>query len=75
MIVGASTVSMPPIYFALLRPAGSKLEGWPEFPSAAILLQQGLRINLAGIALALDLIGEIEKAREYLWRLEMPDGS
>ena len=66
MIVGASTVSMPPIYFALLRPAGSKLEGWPEFPSAAILLQQGLRINLAGTALALDLIGEIEKAREYL---------
>jgi hypothetical protein len=45
------------------------LECWPEFPSAAILLQQGLRINLAGIALALDLIGEIEKAREYLWLL------
>jgi hypothetical protein len=51
------------------------LEGWPKFPSAAIRLQQGLRINLAGIALALDLIGGIENAPEYLWRLEMPDGS
>lgn len=37
---------------------------------AAIRMQQDLRINLAGVALALDLMDEIESLRERLRRFE-----
>ena len=40
---------------------------------AAMRLQQDLRINLAGIALALDLIREIDALRERLGRFETND--
>ena len=37
-------------------------------------LQTDLKINLAGVALALDLIEEIETMRERLHRFEQDDG-
>lgn len=42
---------------------------------AAKRLQHDLKINLAGVALALDLMEEIEKLRERLCRLEIGDDS
>ena len=42
---------------------------------AAMRMQQDLEINLAGIALALDLIEEIETMRERLRRFELDDNS
>lgn len=64
-----------------LEPIGGERSSWRfsatslKRARAAIRLQQDLRINLAGIALALDLIEEIETLREHLYRLEMPDGN
>jgi len=42
---------------------------------AAIRLHQDLRVNIAGLALALDLMEEIESLREHLHLLEKPDDS
>jgi chaperone modulatory protein CbpM len=42
---------------------------------AAIRMQQDLQINLAGIALALDLMEEIEAMRERLHRFELDNHS
>jgi len=39
---------------------------------AAMRLHQDLKINLAGVALALDLMEEIETLRERLYRIETP---
>jgi len=35
-------------------------------------LQNDLKINLAGVALALDLMEEIETLRKHLYRIEAP---
>jgi chaperone modulatory protein CbpM len=42
---------------------------------AAMRMQQDLEINLAGIALALDLMEEIETMRERLRRFELDNNS
>ena len=60
----------------LLRPIGALPEHW-RFPSSdlarlrrALRLQQDLGVNLAGAALALDLIEEVEHLRARLRILE-----
>ena len=65
----------------VLEPAGQDQEQW-RFSGTSVLraraalrLQQDLHINLAGIALALDLLEEIEAMRERLRRLEIDNGS
>jgi len=60
----------------ILQPAGRNPEQW-RFPGTslqrartAMRLQQDLKINLAGVALALDLLDEIESLRALISRLE-----
>jgi chaperone modulatory protein CbpM len=60
----------------ILQPAGRNQEQW-RFPGTslqrartAMRLQQDLQINLAGVALALDLLDEIESLRALIYRLE-----
>jgi len=60
----------------ILQPAGRDQEQW-RFPGTslqrartAMRLQQDLQINLAGVALALDLLDEIESLRALIYRLE-----
>jgi chaperone modulatory protein CbpM len=60
----------------VLDPIGDEQEQWRfSGPSlqrahAAMRLERDLGLNLAGIALALDLIEELEKLRQRLYRLE-----
>jgi chaperone modulatory protein CbpM len=65
----------------VLEPAGQKPVQW-RFSGASLKrartarrLHDDLRINLAGVALALDLIEEIESMRERLRRLDMMERS
>jgi chaperone modulatory protein CbpM len=65
----------------VLEPTGQKPEQW-RFSGTnlvrartAVRLQQDLQINLAGVALALDLIEEIEMLRDRLRRFEMDSGT
>ena len=60
----------------ILQPAGHDQNQW-RFPGTslqrartAMRLQQDLQINLAGVALALDLLDEIESLRALIYRLE-----
>lgn len=62
----------------VLEPVGREQEQW-RFSGisllrarAAMRLQHDLNINVAGVALALDLIEEIETLRERLRRIETP---
>jgi len=65
----------------VLEPAGRKPTHWRFSGSSlkrartASRLHEDLRVNLAGVALALDLIEEIESMRERLRRLEMLERS
>jgi len=65
----------------VLEPAGRKPVHWRFSGSSlkrartASRLHEDLRVNLAGVALALDLIEEIESMRERLHRLEMLERS
>ena len=62
----------------VLEPIGHEQAHWrfsgTSLPKArtATRLQTDLKINLAGVALALDLMEEIETMRERLRRLEAP---
>jgi len=63
----------------ILEPAGRNPAQW-RFPGAslhrahtAMRLQRDLDINLAGVALALDLMDEIESLQALLCRLESRD--
>lgn len=65
----------------VLEPAGQTPTQW-RFAGASLKrartarrLHEDLDINLAGVALALDLIEEIETMRERLRRLESLEGS
>lgn len=65
----------------VLEPVGQKPTRW-RFSGASLRrarmarrLHDDLRINLAGVALALDLIEEIESMRERLRRLDMNENS
>ena len=60
----------------ILQPVGRNPEQW-RFPGTslqrartAMRLQRDLKINLAGVALALDLLDEIESLRALIYRLE-----
>ncbi len=60
----------------ILQPTGRNQDQW-HFPGTslqrahtAMRLQQDLQINLAGVALALDLLDEIESLRALICRLE-----
>ncbi|HHH44767.1 MAG TPA: MerR family transcriptional regulator [Gammaproteobacteria bacterium] len=60
----------------ILQPTGRRQEQW-RFPGTslqrartALRLQEDLHINLAGVALALDLMDEIESLRALVRRLE-----
>ncbi|MFQ5642619.1 MAG: chaperone modulator CbpM [Thiogranum sp.] len=60
----------------ILQPTGRYQEQW-RFPGTslqraqtALRLQEDLHINLAGVALALDLMDEIESLRALVCRLE-----
>lgn len=64
----------------VLEPAGDTPTHW-RFAGVSLKrartarrLHKDLKINLAGVALALDLIEEIESMRERLQRLETIDG-
>ena len=65
----------------VLEPAGDRPTHWRfegrslKRARTARRLHEDLEINLAGVALALDLIEEIESMRERLQRLETFDGS
>ena len=65
----------------VLEPIGHEQAHWRfSGPSllrarAAMRMQHDLQINLAGIALALDLIEEIEAMRERLRRFELDNNS
>ncbi len=65
----------------VLEPAGRKPVHWRfsglslKRARTASRLHDDLRVNLAGVALALDLIEEIESMRERLHRLEMLERS
>lgn len=65
----------------VLEPLGQKPAHW-RFSGASLKrartarrLHEDLRVNLAGVALALDLIEEIESMRERLRRMETPERS
>lgn len=65
----------------VLEPTGQKQTHW-RFSGASLLraraamrLQHDLNINLAGVALALDLMDEIETMRERLRRFEIESGT
>jgi chaperone modulatory protein CbpM len=65
----------------VLEPIGHEQANWrfsgPNLlrARAAMRMQQDLQINLAGIALALDLMEEIEAMRERLRRFETDNNS
>ncbi len=65
----------------VLEPIGHEQARWRfSGPSllrarAAMRMQQDLQINLAGVALALDLMEEIEAMRERLHRFELDNNS
>ena len=65
----------------VLEPSGHEQAQWRfSGPSllrarAAMRMQQDLHINLAGVALALDLMEEIEAMREQLRRFELETDS
>ena len=65
----------------VLEPIGHEQAHWRFYgPSllrarAAMRMQQDLQINLAGVALALDLMEEIEAMRERLRRFELDNNS
>lgn len=65
----------------VLEPIGHEPSRWRfSGPSllkarAAIRMQQDLHINLAGVALALDLMEEIDTMRERLRRLELDNNA
>lgn len=65
----------------VLEPIGHEQAHWRfSGPSllrarAAIRMQQDLHINLAGVALALELIEEIEAMRERLRRFELDNNA
>ena len=65
----------------VLEPIGHERAHWRfSGPSllrahAAMRMQQDLQINLAGVALALDLMEEIEAIRERLRRFELANNS
>ncbi len=63
----------------VLEPVGQEQAKW-RFSGTSLLkartamrLQHDLEINLAGVALALDLIDEIETLRKRLCRIETPE--
>jgi chaperone modulatory protein CbpM len=63
----------------VLEPAGNDREQW-RFSATSLRrahitlrLQRDLGINVAGIALALDLLDEIQALRTHLSRLDVPD--
>jgi chaperone modulatory protein CbpM len=63
----------------VLEPAGRKPTNW-RFSGASLKrartarrLHEDLKINMAGVALALELIEEIEVMRERLRRLDLDD--
>ena len=64
----------------VLEPVGGQPTQWRfsgtslKRAHTAMRLQTDLKINLAGVALALDLIEEIETMRERLRRLETSEG-
>lgn len=65
----------------VLEPTGQEQAQW-RFSGTSLLrarvamrLQQDLEINLAGVALALDLMAEIETMRERLRRIEANNGT
>ena len=64
----------------VLEPVGGQPKQWRfsgtslKRAHTAMRLQTDLKINLAGVALALDLIEEIETMRERLHRFEKDDG-
>ncbi len=65
----------------VIEPIGHEQTNWrfsgPSLLRArtAMRMQQDLHINLAGVALALDLIDEIEAVRERLRRFESDNNS
>lgn len=65
----------------VLEPIGHEQAHWrfsgPNLlrARAAMRMQQDLQINLAGVALALDLMEEIEAMRERLHRFEVDSNS
>jgi len=65
----------------VLEPVGGQPRQWRfsgtslKRAHAAMRLQTDLKINLAGVALALDLIEEIETMRERLRRFETSEGA
>jgi len=65
----------------VLEPRGVQRSQWrfsaSSLPRArtAVRLQRDLEINLAGVALALDLLDEIEDLRAKLHRVEISTGS
>lgn len=65
----------------VLEPIGHEQAHWrfsgPSLPKAraAMRLQHDLDINLAGVALALDLMEEIDTLRERLCRFETNDST
>lgn len=65
----------------VLEPVGGQPRQWRfsgtslKKAHAAMRLQTDLKINLAGVALALDLIEEIETMRERLRRFETSEGA
>ena len=65
----------------VLEPIGHEQAHWrfagPSLPKArtALRLQHDLDINLAGVALALDLMEEIDTLRERLCRFETNDSA
>lgn len=63
----------------VLEPLGQEKSQW-RFPGTslqrartAMRLQQDLQVNLAGVALALDLMQEIDALRERLCRFEVDE--
>ena len=69
------------VHEGVLEPVGRQPGQWRFSGSslkrahAAMRLQTDLKINLAGVALALDLIEEIESMRERLRRFEASEGT
>jgi len=65
----------------MLHPLGSRPEQWRftgievRRTRRALRLQQDLELNLAGVALALDLLDEVEQLRRRVRRLELHLGS
>lgn len=67
------------VHEGVLEPAGRQPKQWRfsgtslKRAHTAMRLQTDLKINLAGVALALDLMEEIETMRERLHRYEKDD--